>query len=154
MSFPYSDDLTPDSPFVDASTHLAPNGIVCLAGVSSGGRNLSIDAGSINREMVLANEVVFGSVNANRRHYDAGAKSLAEADPTWLDRLHHPPHPTRPLARRSHATSRRRQAGDCLGERVKSDFLSLPTSKGRVKVRVRKGWETNIACLGAYDSQH
>jgi len=71
----------------DAITHLAPNGIVCLAGVSSGGHNLSIDAGSINREMVLANEVVFGSVNANRRHYDAGAGSLAAADPAWLDRL-------------------------------------------------------------------
>jgi len=87
MLFPDSDYLPTDSPFVDASTHLAPNGIVCLAGVSSGGRNLSIDAGSINREMVLANEAVFGSVNANRRHYDARARSLAIADPTWLDRL-------------------------------------------------------------------
>ena len=71
----------------DAIDHLAPDGIVCLTGVSSGGRKLPIDAGSLNREMVLANEVVFGSVNANRRHYDAGAKALADADPAWLERV-------------------------------------------------------------------
>ena len=71
----------------DALEHLAPDGIVCLAGVSSGGRTVPIDAGSLNRRMVLANEVVFGSVNANRRHYDAGASVLAKADPSWLDRV-------------------------------------------------------------------
>ncbi len=37
--------------------------------------------------MVLANDVVFGSVNANRRHYEAGADALAKADPAWLGRL-------------------------------------------------------------------
>jgi len=71
----------------DAIDHLAPGGIVCLAGVSSGGRTMPIDAGSINRSMVLANEVVVGSVNANRRHYEAGAESLAKADPGWLGRI-------------------------------------------------------------------
>ena len=65
----------------------APDGIVCLTGVSSGGHTLSIDAGTINREIVLGNDVVFGSVNANRRHYEAGAASLAKADKSWLERL-------------------------------------------------------------------
>jgi hypothetical protein len=37
--------------------------------------------------MVLENDVVFGSVNANRRHYEAAARTLAEADPDWLGRL-------------------------------------------------------------------
>lgn len=32
-------------------------------------------------------EVVFGSVNANRRHYEAAAEALAAADPHWLARL-------------------------------------------------------------------
>ena len=32
--------------------------------------------------MVLQNDVVFGSVNANRTHYEAGAAALAAADPT------------------------------------------------------------------------
>jgi hypothetical protein len=30
---------------------------------------------------------VFGSVNANRRHYEAAARTLAAADPSWLARL-------------------------------------------------------------------
>ncbi len=71
----------------DAIDHLAPDGILCLTGVSSGGRKLPVDAGSLNREMVLANEVVFGSVNANRRHYELGADALAKADRDWLGRL-------------------------------------------------------------------
>ncbi len=72
----------------DAIDHLAPGGgIMCLTGVSPGGRKLTIDAGSLNREMVLSNDVVFGSVNANRRHYDEGAKALAGANPEWLEQI-------------------------------------------------------------------
>ena len=37
--------------------------------------------------MVLENDVVFGSVNANRRHYRAAAEALAKADKDWLARL-------------------------------------------------------------------
>jgi len=63
------------------------NGVVCLTGVSSGGRDLSVDVGMLNRRMVLENDVVFGSVNANRRHYEAGAQALADADKSWLAKL-------------------------------------------------------------------
>jgi threonine dehydrogenase-like Zn-dependent dehydrogenase len=65
----------------------APDGIVCLTGVSSGGRTVDIDAGTVNRQLVLGNDVVFGSVNANRRHYEAAAVALARADLGWLERL-------------------------------------------------------------------
>lgn len=64
-----------------------PDGIVCLTGVSSVGRSLSLDLGGLNRELVLQNDVVFGSVNANRRHYEAAAQALARADRGWLARL-------------------------------------------------------------------
>jgi glucose 1-dehydrogenase len=37
--------------------------------------------------MVLDNETVFGSVNANRRHYEMAAEALAHADKRWLARL-------------------------------------------------------------------
>jgi threonine dehydrogenase-like Zn-dependent dehydrogenase len=37
--------------------------------------------------MVLENDVVFGSVNANRRHYRDAADALARADKNWLTRL-------------------------------------------------------------------
>jgi threonine dehydrogenase-like Zn-dependent dehydrogenase len=71
----------------DAMACTGSNGIACLTGVSSGGRDLSVDLGELNRSMVLENDVVFGSVNANRRHYEAAAASLARADHGWLDRL-------------------------------------------------------------------
>ncbi|HEX6393148.1 MAG TPA: glucose 1-dehydrogenase [Acidimicrobiales bacterium] len=63
------------------------NGIVCLTGVSSGGREVPVDVGLLNRRLVLENDVVFGSVNANRRHYQAGAEALANADRGWLSQL-------------------------------------------------------------------
>jgi threonine dehydrogenase-like Zn-dependent dehydrogenase len=71
----------------DAMEHMAPGGVVCLTGVSSGGRSIDVDAGLLNRSMVLENEAVVGSVNANRRHYQAGAQALAAADRSWLEKL-------------------------------------------------------------------
>jgi threonine dehydrogenase-like Zn-dependent dehydrogenase len=71
----------------DAMLHTAPGGIVCLVGVSPVGRNLTVDAGAVNRELVLRNDVVFGSVNANHRHYEQAADALARADRGWLERL-------------------------------------------------------------------
>ncbi len=72
---------------LDAMEHVGPGGVVCLTGVSSGGREVSVDEGALNRSMVLANESVVGSVNANRRHYEAGATALARADRSWLGEL-------------------------------------------------------------------
>lgn len=62
-------------------------GITCLTGVSPAGRHIQVDAGAVNREIVLENDVVIGSVNANLRHYRLAADILAAADPDWLDRL-------------------------------------------------------------------
>ena len=69
-----------------AMQHTAPGAIVCLAGVASS-RTLSVDVGALNNELVLENDVVFGSVNANRRHFDQAVKSLTDADQDWLRRL-------------------------------------------------------------------
>ena len=65
----------------------APGRIVCLTGVSCTHRKVAVDLGGLNRSMVLENNVVFGSVNANRRHYELAAESLASADRAWLSRL-------------------------------------------------------------------
>jgi glucose 1-dehydrogenase len=65
----------------------APYGIVCLTGVSPTGRTLEVDAGGLNRELVLENDVVVGSVNANLEHYRMAADALASADIDWLSRL-------------------------------------------------------------------
>ena len=71
----------------DVMEHTPPNGIVCLTGVTSAGRSLEVAGGTIARRLVLENDVVFGSVNANRRHYELGASALAAADHDWLRRL-------------------------------------------------------------------
>ena len=74
----------------DAMEHLGPNGVLCLTGVSSGGRSIDVDAGLLNRSLVLSNEAIVGSVNANRRHYEAAAAALANADHGWLERVINP----------------------------------------------------------------
>lgn len=64
-----------------------PGCVTCLTGISSGGRPIPADFGALNKAMVLENDVVFGSVNANRRHYELAADALARADPGWLGRV-------------------------------------------------------------------
>jgi threonine dehydrogenase-like Zn-dependent dehydrogenase len=71
----------------DAMCAVRANGIVCLTGLSPAGRRLEVDAGMLNQEMVLENNVVVGSVNARREHYTAAADALAVADRAWLERL-------------------------------------------------------------------
>ncbi len=71
----------------DAIENIGSGGVVCLTGVSSVGRSLSIDAGMVNRSMVLMNEGIVGSVNANRRHYEQAAEALAKAQVGWLSKL-------------------------------------------------------------------
>ena len=72
---------------LDAMEHNAAAGIVCLTGVSPRGREVTVDAGGLNRDLVLENDVVFGSVNANHRHFELAADALARADRSWLERM-------------------------------------------------------------------
>jgi len=65
----------------------APAGITCLTGVTRPGKLSDVDIGRFNGAMVLDNDCVFGTVNANRRHYDMAARSLQRADKSWLRRL-------------------------------------------------------------------
>ena len=71
----------------DALGCTAPGGIVCLVGVSAPGHDLDVDIGEVNRTMVLDNDTVFGSVNANRKHYEDAVAALQRADKDWLSRL-------------------------------------------------------------------
>lgn len=91
-----ADDFAPDiiiectgalPVLADVLKRVGNDGIICLAGVSSGGHTMPFDFGDFNRHSVLSNIVTFGSVNANRAHYEAGAQALAKADRNWLSRL-------------------------------------------------------------------
>jgi threonine dehydrogenase-like Zn-dependent dehydrogenase len=66
---------------------VAAGGIVCLTGVGTGGRTVGQSTADIAATMVLQNNVIVGSVNANKRHWYKAGQVLARADPTWLARL-------------------------------------------------------------------
>lgn len=67
--------------------HTSPSAIVCLLGVSEPGDATTVDLGAFNANVVLGNRVIFGSVNANRRHYEAAEHALCAGDPGWLRRI-------------------------------------------------------------------
>jgi threonine dehydrogenase-like Zn-dependent dehydrogenase len=71
----------------EALRRVHPNGVIALAGISGRDRTYPLDADALNERMVLGNIALFGSVNANRRHYVGAVKALAAADPEWLGRL-------------------------------------------------------------------
>ena len=73
-----------------AIAQVGTNGVICLTGVSAGNRNVEIPADVINLQMVLGNRVAFGSVNANRRYFEAGVEHFQQAEQRWpgiFDRL-------------------------------------------------------------------
>ena len=66
---------------------IGSSGIVCLTGVGHGGVITSDACADIAASAVLKNNVIVGSVNANKRHWHKAANLLARADPKWLSRL-------------------------------------------------------------------
>ena len=66
---------------------IGASGVVCLAGVGHGGSVPKVATADIASTAVLKNNVVFGSVNANKRHWYKAAEALARADRKWLSRL-------------------------------------------------------------------
>ena len=71
----------------DSIQAIGPGGVVCLTGVGSGGRSSGLTTADVAAEMVLRNNVILGSVNANKRHWYKAAAALAAADRAWLGRL-------------------------------------------------------------------
>jgi len=74
------------SVIADSVQKLGAGGILCLTGVGAGG----ITGGTVAdmaAAAVLKNNVLVGSVNANKRHWYRASESLARADREWLSRL-------------------------------------------------------------------
>jgi threonine dehydrogenase-like Zn-dependent dehydrogenase len=72
---------------IDAAHLAAPGAIVALTGISHSQRAGEARLDALSMALVLGNKVVFGTVNAARRHYDQAADALARADQGWLARL-------------------------------------------------------------------
>jgi glucose 1-dehydrogenase len=59
-------------------------GIVCLTGVGRGGAAAGAAIADVAAAAVLRNNVIVGSVNANKRHWYKAGQVLARADRQWL----------------------------------------------------------------------
>jgi threonine dehydrogenase-like Zn-dependent dehydrogenase len=57
---------------------LAPNGVFIFSGVPGGGTPFEIDLDGIMREIVLKNQVLFGTVNASRAAFEASVRQLEQ----------------------------------------------------------------------------
>src|SRR5512143_3945055 len=71
----------------DALRVVSSGGVVCLTGVGSGGRIGTLPIADMAAHVVLRNNVVVGSVNANKRHWYRAGETLARADRSWLAHL-------------------------------------------------------------------
>jgi glucose 1-dehydrogenase len=71
----------------DSIQGVGAGGVVCLTGVGTGGRTVGLLAGDVATHVVLRNNVVVGSVNANKRHWYRASQVLAKADRAWLAHL-------------------------------------------------------------------
>jgi threonine dehydrogenase-like Zn-dependent dehydrogenase len=67
----------------DAMQILNRNAVLCLLSGTRGDRTLPVPANLINRRLVMGNQVVFGSVNANPRHFGAGVKDFVRIERKW-----------------------------------------------------------------------
>lgn len=62
---------------------LAPNAIFALTGIPGGDDKLSVAAAALLRQLVLENQVIVGSVNAARGHFEMAVDDLAAAEDRW-----------------------------------------------------------------------
>ncbi|HEY5335910.1 MAG TPA: glucose 1-dehydrogenase [Mycobacteriales bacterium] len=63
------------------------NGIVGLCGISGSDEQTEVAMSALNKQMVMNNQAVIGSVNEARRHYEQAGEALASADLQWLQQL-------------------------------------------------------------------
>ena len=74
------------SVIADSIQKIGAGGVLCLTGVGGGGRS-GYAVADVAAKVVLKNNVLVGSVNANKRHWYKASQALAEADRAWLGRL-------------------------------------------------------------------
>jgi threonine dehydrogenase-like Zn-dependent dehydrogenase len=71
----------------DAFRGIGMGGVVCLTGVGTGGHTVGPAVADMAAAAVIKNNVIVGSVNANKRHWYKAGEVLARADRSWLARL-------------------------------------------------------------------
>jgi len=67
---------------------LGPNGIYVLTGIPGGDRPLEIPGAQLIRQLVLENQLMLGSVNASRDHFQMAVDDLTRAEARWPGAVH------------------------------------------------------------------
>ena len=62
---------------------LGINGVYVLTGIPGGDRPVQVDGAALMRQLVLRNQVLIGSVNASRMHFEMAVNDLGKAYKTW-----------------------------------------------------------------------
>jgi glucose 1-dehydrogenase len=62
---------------------LALNGVYAVTGIPSGDRPLTVDGSALMRNLVLRNQLIVGSVNASRDHFQLAVHDLTMAEQRW-----------------------------------------------------------------------
>jgi glucose 1-dehydrogenase len=111
-------EATGFSPIVFESMQaLGKNGVLVLSSVTGGDRKVEVPTDQINLQFVLGNQVMVGTVNANREYFELGVRDMAQAEAEysgWLGRLL--THPVKGL------------------ENYQELFATLTSAKGAIKV--------------------
>jgi threonine dehydrogenase-like Zn-dependent dehydrogenase len=69
---------------------LGPDGVCILSSVTGSGTPVEVDAARFNREIMMGNRVVFGTVSSAHRHFEAAVRDLLAAEerlPGWVARM-------------------------------------------------------------------
>ncbi|HUI67657.1 MAG TPA: glucose 1-dehydrogenase [Nitrospirota bacterium] len=66
---------------------LGKNGVYVLTGIPGGDRPLQLDGADLIRRLVLGNQIMIGSVNASRDHFQMAVDDLHRARLTWGDHV-------------------------------------------------------------------
>jgi len=74
------------SVIADSVQKIGAGGVLCLTGVGAGGVTTRA-VGDMAAAAVLKNNVIVGSVNANKRHWYKANERLPRVDRKWLSRL-------------------------------------------------------------------
>ena len=58
---------------ISAARRTGPGAVIALTGLAHDDLTMDMQPAAINKNMVYGNKVIFGSVNAARRHYEQAA---------------------------------------------------------------------------------
>ena len=71
----------------DLLSVLGINGLYVLTGIPGGDRPINIEGATLMRQLVRKNQVMVGSVNASRKHFQTAVEDLEKARKTWSNAI-------------------------------------------------------------------